>query len=58
MKNTAVEAAPGPGTEALIKEARRRQRQRSAATGVAVVVVLAAAVGVFAGLREPAGHRG
>lgn len=52
MKSTAVAPAPGPGTEALIKEARRRQRRRHAATGVAVAAMLAAAVGAVAGLHE------
>jgi hypothetical protein len=62
MKSTAVAPAPGPGTEALIKEARRRQRRRYVATGVAVAAMLAAALGVSAGLhggsgpRRPAAH--
>src|SRR5271166_4097034 len=57
MKSTAVVPAPGPGVEALIKEARRRQRRRYAATGVAVAAVLAAALGTFAGLHGASGPR-
>jgi hypothetical protein len=51
MKSTAVVTAPDPGTEALIREARRHQRRRYAATGVAVAAVLAAALGAFVGLH-------
>jgi len=36
MKSTAVVTAPDPGTEALIRAARRHQRRRYAATGVAM----------------------
>jgi hypothetical protein len=57
MNSTTVKPAPGPGAEALIKEARRRQRRRYAATGVAVAAVLAAAVGGFAGLHGASGPR-
>lgn len=57
MKSTAVVSEPGPGAEALIKEARRRQRRRYAATGVAVVAVAAAALGAFAGLHGAVGPR-
>ena len=57
MKSTAVEPAPVPGAEALIKEARRRQHRRYAATGVVVVAVLAAALGAFAGLHGAGGLR-
>ena len=64
MKSTAVVPEPGPGVEALIKEARRRQRRRYAATGIAAVAVAAAALGAFAGLHgaedrlERRGHVG
>jgi hypothetical protein len=57
MKSTAVVPEPGPGVEALIKEARRRQRRRHAATSVAVVAVAAAALGAFAGLHGAGGPR-
>jgi hypothetical protein len=57
MKSTAVVTAPDPGTEALIREARRHQRRRYAATGVAVAAVLAAALGAFAGLHGFGGSR-
>jgi len=50
-----VAPAPGPGAEALIKEARRRQHRRYAATGVLVAAVLAAALGAFAGLHGAGG---
>ena len=58
MKSTAVVPEPGPGVDALIKEARRWQRRRYAATGIAAVAVAAAALGAFAGLHEPAGRGG
>jgi hypothetical protein len=57
MKSTAVVPEPGPGAEALIKEARRRQRKRYAATGVAVAAVIAAALSAFAGLHGAGGPR-
>ncbi len=57
MKSTAVLPAPGPGVEALIKEARQRRRRRYVATGVAVAAVLAAALGASAGLRGGSGPR-
>ena len=55
MKSTADVTAPGPGVEALIREARRHQRRRYAAIGVAVAAVLAAALAAFAGLRGSGG---
>jgi hypothetical protein len=57
MKITALAPAPHPGTEALIKEARRRQRRRYAATGLALAVALAAALGTFGGLHGGGGPR-
>ena len=57
MKSTAVVPAPGPGVEALIREARRHQHRRYAAIGVAVAAVLAAALGAFAGLHGAGGPR-
>jgi len=61
MKSTAEVTAPGPGVEALIREARRHQRRRYAAIGVAVAAVLAAAVlaaalGAFGGLHGGSGR--
>jgi hypothetical protein len=56
MKSTAEVTAPGPGVEALIREARRHQRRRYAAIGVAVAAVLAAALGAFGGLHGLGGR--